>query len=570
MKSTYKEIRNTKGNIERIETTCFGHDLLIECQLNKGTAFNKEERNQLGLEGLLPEQIETLNEQVDRVYIQYQQKNSPLQKNIFLNVLHDLNETLFFRLISDHLEEMMPIIYTPTMGEAVETYSSQLRRPRGLFISYKDKDRIEEILHNYFTDDIKIMVVTDGEGVLGIGDQGVGGIDISIGKLAIYTLCAELDPFSTLPIQLDVGTNNQKLLNDPMYLGWRHERISGKKYDEFIKLFTDAVKKIFPDIFLHWEDFGRDNARKNLDLYHDEICSFNDDIQGTGAVALAAVLAGIKASGTPFKDQKVVIFGAGTAGVGIVDNIYDAMCRDGISPEDAAKKFYLIDREGLLIDDMINLMSFQKKYTRTRQDISSWNVKNSNNIQLSEVVANVGPTILIGCSTVAGAFTSEIIKDMARQTERPFILPLSNPTSKVEAHPSNIMEWTKGKALIATGSPFGNIDYNNESIRIAQCNNALIFPGLGLGIIASKAKIVTDNMIWIASKTLSEYPITESNYTPLLPNFDHVLDISYKIATKVAKQAIKDGVAGIDKNDNLGYLIKLHSWQPEYVPIVKG
>ena len=552
-----------------LATKLSGIDILNDPRLNKGTSFTKEERTLRKLEGLLPERVETLKEQTERAYIQYKQKNTPLQKNIFLNVLHDTNETLFFRLISDHLDEMMPIIYTPTMGEAVETFSLQFRRPRGLFISYNDKDRIEEILDNHFSDNIKIIVVTDGEGVLGIGDQGVGGIDISIGKLAIYTLCAQLDPFSTLPIQLDVGTNNSKLLNDPLYLGWRHKRISGKEYDDFIKLFVNAVKKKYPDVFLHWEDFGRDNARKNLDLYHDKICSFNDDIQGTGAVALAAVLSGIKASGIPLKKQRIVVFGAGTAGVGITDNIFDAMCREGIPPEEAAKKFYLIDREGLLIDDMKNLMSFQKKYTRNRQEVSSWKVNNNKSISLEEVVKNIGPSILIGCSTVAGAFTSDIIKEMARQTERPFILPLSNPTSKVEANPTDIMEWTNCKALIATGSPFGCIDYNNKSIRIAQCNNALIFPGLGLGIVAAKAKTVTDNMIWIASKTLSEYPIKEAEHTPLLPDFESVLDISNKIAVNVAKQAIEDGVARIDKNDSIDELIKLNSWQSRYVPITK-
>jgi len=559
--------RKQNNRIIGLTTKLTGIDILNDSRLNKGAAFTKSERIQLKLEGLLPGRIETLEEQVERAYAQYKQKNTPLQKNIFLNVLHDTNKTLFFRLISDHLKEMMPIIYTPTMGDAVEKFSLQFRRPKGLFISYKDKNRIEEILDNYFNSNIKIIVVTDGEGVLGIGDQGIGGIYISIGKLAIYTLCAHLNPLYTLPIQLDVGTNNPKLLNDPMYLGWKHERISGEKYDEFINLFVNAVKKKFPGIFLHWEDFGRNNARKNLDLYHDEICSFNDDIQGTGAVALAAVLSGIKTSGVPLREQKIVVFGAGTAGVGIADNIFDAMRREGISSEAAARKFYLVDREGLLINDMKKLMSFHKKYTRSRQEISTWMVNNPNNILLEDVVKNVGPTILIGCSTVAGAFTNDIIKEMAQRTERPFILPLSNPTSKVEAHPANLMEWTKGKALIATGSPFGSIEYNNKLIRIAQCNNALIFPGLGLGIVAAKTKIVTDNMIWIASKTLSEYPIEKSEYTPLLPDFEYILDISHRIAVNVIKQAIKDKVAGIDKNDNIDQLIENNSWHPKYVPI---
>ena len=568
MEKKYKEIRNNSGNIECIKTSLSGSKLLVSPRLNKGTAFTVEERGKFGLLGKLPLHIETIEEQVDRIYAQYSQKESALQKNIFLNVVHDTNETLFYRLVSEHLEEMLPIIYTPTVGEAVQKFSLQLRRPRGLFISYPDRDRIEEILDNYIDNNIDIIVATDGEGVLGIGDQGIGGMNISIAKLMVYTLCAGIHPFRTLPIQLDVGTNNPLLINDPMYLGWKHERIFGTEYDKFINKFVEAVKKKLPGTFLHWEDFGRDNARKNLDIYRNNICSFNDDIQGTGAVALAAVLAAIKSSGQPIEKHKIVIFGAGTAGAGIADQIYDAMCRHGMSKKDARNRFYLIDRDGLLTDDMPNLLSFQEEYAHSKEEVSCWDLEQSDKIMLKDVVRNVKPTVLIGCSTVTGAFNRDLIKEMYKHVKHPIIMPLSNPTSKAEAHPKNLYEWTDGNALIATGSPFGTVSYKEKDIRVSQCNNALIFPGIGLGVLISKAGKVTDNMLWVASRTLSEAsPIGADNTSPILPGFDNIDELSKKIATEVAKQAVADGVAGdIEKDIDFEYKTVINTWEPKYYP----
>jgi len=566
MKKLYSEKRNSSGNIESIKTSLSGSELLISPKLNKGTAFTAEEREKFALLGKLPLHIETIEEQADRLYAQYIQKDTNLQKNIFLNVVHDTNETLFYNLVSRHLVEMLPIIYTPTVGEAVQKFSLQLRRPRGLFISYPDRDRIEEMLEGYIEEEVNVIVATDGEGVLGIGDQGIGGMNISIAKLMVYTLCAEVHPFHTLPIQLDVGTNNPLLINDPMYLGWRHERISGKEYDDFIAKFVEAVKKKLPKTFLHWEDFGRDNARKVLDCYRDDISSFNDDIQGTGAVALAAVLSAIKSSGLSIENHKIVIFGAGTAGAGIADQVCDAMVRQGMSVEEARNKFYLIDRDGLLVDGMTTLLPFQKDYAHTKGDVSNWELEQNDKIMLKDVVHNVKPTILIGCSTMTGAFNRELIQEMYKHAKHPIIMPLSNPTSKAEAHPKDLYEWTNGNALVASGSPFGTVNYKGKDIRVSQCNNALVFPGIGLGVIISKAIKVTDNMLWTASRTLSEMSPAKIDHTsPILPGFDGIDKLSRKIAVEVAKQAVIDGVAGdIDKDINFNHAVDMNTWKSEY------
>jgi malate dehydrogenase (oxaloacetate-decarboxylating) len=566
----YHEVRDSNGNIIALETSLAGAELLETPKLNKGTAFTKEERLALNLLGKLPEHIEDLEEQLERTYAQYLQKETALQKNIYLNSLNDTNETLFYALVRRHLEEMLPIIYTPTVGEAVQKYSLELRRSRGLYISYQDKDRIEKILDNRLNQDVDLMVVTDGEGVLGIGDQGIGGMDISIAKLMVYTLCAGVHPHRRIPIQLDVGTNNEKLLNDPLYLGWRHPRLSGSEYDNFIQMFVEAVKKKFPGVYLHWEDFGRDNARKNLNRFRQDICSFNDDIQGTGAVALASVLAGVQASGVPIQDQKVVVMGAGTAGAGIADQIFDAMVRSGLSESEARSRFYLIDREGLLMEDMPGLMPFQKPYARKAGDIAGWKLDAPGKVTLGDTVRNVHPTILIGCSTVAGAFSEAIVKDMAAHTERPLIMPLSNPTSKAEAHPLDVLSWTNGKALIATGSPFGYVDFGGKKQRISQCNNALVFPGLGLGVIISKAKMVSDDMLWAACRTLSEYsPAKNDSSAPLLPDFENVEEISKGIALAVAEQACSEGLAGVDSSTDFELEICRKSWKAQYYPYRK-
>ena len=449
----FKTIRNNEGDITHIETCLTGNDLLTTSKLNKGCAFTKEERDLFNLNGLLPHQVETLNQQVARMYMQYTEHHTNLGKNIYLNVLHDYNETLFYKLVSAHLEEMLPVIYTPTVGEAVQRFSLEHRRAKGLYISYGDRHRIDHILDQRVPPEVDLTVVTDGEAVLGIGDQGIGGINISIAKLMVYSLCGGINPHRFLPIQLDLGTNNPHLLNDPMYLGWRHERITGQAYDDFIDAFVQAFHRKFPHAFVHWEDVGRDNARRILTHYRDKICTFNGDMQGTGVVTLAGVLAGVSVSGIPLRSHKIVIFGAGTAGVGIADQIDDALKRAGLNDEEARSRFWLLDKPGLLTNDM-PLLSFQSTYARKKEETQHWLLREPHHISLYDVVKNVQPTILIGSSTVSGAFNEEIVKLMAQHIERPIIMPLSNPTSLAEAKPEDLLAWTKGLAIIATGSPF--------------------------------------------------------------------------------------------------------------------
>ncbi len=562
----FKEVRDEKGNVTHIETSLKGHQLLNAAKLNKCNAFSNEERKIFGLTGKLPYEVETLEQQAARIYKQNHEMSNNLQKNIHLTSLRDMNETLYFKVVGDNIKEMLPIIYTPTVGEAVEHFSLEMRKPRGLYLSFPEIDRVDEILDNRLNQFVKLIVATDGEGVLGIGDQGVGGMNISIAKLNVYTLCGGIHPHHVLPMQLDVGTNNEKLLNDPMYLGWRHERIEGDKYYDFIDKFVTAVHKKFPHIYLHWEDFGRENARTILNKYRDKICTFNDDIQGTGAVTLATVLAGIKANDEEITDQRVVILGGGTAGCGVADQIKAAMMKHGLSEKDAAARFWIVDRQGLLMSDMNNLTFFQEPYARSRDDISNWKLTDANNIQLVDVVKNAKPTILIGCSTVTGAFTEEIIKFMDSYTpNHPIILPLSNPTSKAEQTPTNILKWTNGKALIGTGSPFAPVDFNGREYVIAQTNNALVYPGIGLGITTSLAKHVTDELIWTACSTLSDNsPAIKDKSKPLLPDLKDVRKVNREIGIAVAKRARKDGLARIDDSLDIETEIDKNMWEPKY------
>ncbi len=565
-----QQILKPNGNVDYIECPLIGYALLNNPKLNKGAAFTQQEREQFGLLGTLPEHIETLQEQCDRLYQQYQEKNTDLQKNIFLNSLHDVNETLFYQLVSQHLKEMLPIIYTPTVGDAVERFSLELRRPRGVYISYNNRNHIEQLLQNRANAEIDLIVVTDGEGVLGIGDQGIGGMDISIAKLMVYTLCAGINPHRVLAIQLDVGTNNDRLLNDPMYLGWRHQRISGQQYDDFIGQFVDAVRKVMPGVYLHWEDFGRDNARKNLNRYRQQMCTFNDDMQGTGIVTLANVISATEATGQKLSDHRIVVLGAGTAGVGIADQLFDAMCHSGLSEQAARQRFWLLDRNGLLLDNQGNLPDFQQPYIRKLDEISDWSVSEPGQANLAEVVTHVHPTIIIGCSTLKGAFTESIVKEMASHVDHPIIMPLSNPTSHSEADPKDLIEWTKGRALVAAGSPFPPVEYQGKTIRISQGNNAFVFPGLGLGVIVSQATRMTDKMIFSAAQALSKHsPSRQDKNAPLLPDFDDIQQISHDVALAVAKQAIAEGVAGIDANTDLEILLKGAMWQAEYYPYRK-
>ncbi|MGH0776533.1 oxaloacetate-decarboxylating malate dehydrogenase [Bacillus cereus] len=548
-----------------LETTLRGVEVLSTPLLNKGVAFTQEEREELGLKGLLPPAVLTLEEQARRAYEQFCSQPDDLLKNVYLTALHDRNEVLFYRILTDHLREMLPIVYTPTVGVAIQRYSHEYRKPRGVYLSINDPSGIEEAFANIgaTAENIDLVVVTDGEGILGIGDWGVGGINIAIGKLAVYTAAVGIDPSRVLPVILDVGTNREELLNNPFYIGNRHPRITGEAYDEFIDTFVQAVNKQFPKALLHWEDFSSRNARKILDKYRHDICTFNDDIQGTGAVSLAAVLSAVKASGVPLSEHRVVVFGAGTAGIGIADQVRDAMVRVGVSEEESYKRFWCIDRNGLVTDNMEDLLDFQMPYARKEAEVSEW--KENGVIGLAEVVKQVKPTILIGTSTVAGAFKEEIIKEMASHVERPIILPMSNPTPLAEAKPADLIEWTEGRALVATGSPFEPVTYNGVTYVIGQSNNALIFPGLGLGTIVVRASVMTDGMFAAAAEAVASMVDTSQPGAPILPEVEELRNISEMVAIEVAKVAVAEGVARENLSDNdIKIAVKEAIWEPEY------
>jgi malate dehydrogenase (oxaloacetate-decarboxylating) len=550
-----------------IETSIYGKLLLTTPQLNKGTAFTNDERRAFGLLGKLPHRVETLDEQVKRAYLQYASYTTRLQQNIYLNNLHDKNQILFYRLLSRHLAEMLPTIYTPIVGTAVKHFSREFRQPRGLYIAYSDQHQLDEIIENRSNPEIDLIVVTDGEGVLGIGDQGIGGMEIPVAKLMVYSLCGGIDPTRTLPIFLDVGTNNQELLDDPMYLGCRQPRIQGKEYDKFIHSFVNNITKHFPNAFLHWEDFGRGNARKILNQFQDELCTFNDDIQGTGAVTLSALLAACDITGLSLEKNRIIVFGAGSAGTGISEQIVDAMVGLGLSLKEAHECFWLVDRQGLLIENDPELTDSQRPFARKASDVSSWTMQNKKFPSLTDTVRNVKPTILIGCSAQPGAFSQDIIETMASHCERPIIFPLSNPDEKCEAQPSDILTWSNGKALIATGTAFPAIEYQNRLIEIAQCNNALVFPGIGLGILAVQASRLSKAMVWAASQALSTFsPSKKDSFLPLLPSLDNAQTVAKHIAVAVAKSAIDNGLAQCNQDKDLETLIQDKFWEPRYLP----
>ncbi|MDP9433942.1 MAG: NAD-dependent malic enzyme, partial [Actinomycetota bacterium] len=529
----------------------------------RGTAFTAEERAALGLVGLLPYGETTLDSQVRRVYAQYSRQRDDLAKNVYLTALRDRNEVLFYRLLSEHVEEMLPIIYTPTIGLAIERYSHEYRRPRGVFLSINHPDQIEQSLANFGreADEVDLIVATDSEGILGIGDQGVGGIEIAIGKLTVYIAAAGIHPRRVIPVVLDVGTDNQALLTDPMYLGNRHARVRGQRYDDFIDAYVETAHRMFPNALLHWEDFGVDNARRILDRYADRICTFNDDMQGTAAVALAAAVAGVRAAGARMRDQKIVILGPGTAGVGIADFLREAMVRDGLSPEQAARRIWLVGRRGVLTDDMGSaLRDFQAPYARPADEVAGWGRGGSG---LEETVAAVGPTMLIGTSTVAGAFSERIVREMARQVERPIIFPLSNPTTKIEALPADLISWTDGRALIATGSPFDPVEHRGTTYYIAQANNALVFPGLGLGVNVSRAQRISEGMIQASADAVAELVPIGVPGAPLLPSVGDLRRVSAAVAVAVASAAAKEGLAQVDVSDPIQQVHEA-MWQPVY------
>jgi len=550
------------------ETTCRGYSVLSDPWLNKGTAFPEPERAALGLTGLLPSRILTLDQQAQRAYKQCSQQASDLDKNVYLTALHDRNEVLFYRVLTDHLSELLPIVYTPTIGEAIQQYSHQYRRPRGVYLSIDAPDQIETALRatELSADEVDLIVATDAQAILGIGDWGVGGIDIAAGKLAVYTAAGGVNPARTLPVMLDVGTDRPELLEDPLYLGIRHRRPAQEPYDAFIDAYVTAALKIFPHALLHWEDFGPGNARRILDRYRAHILTFNDDMQGTGAVNLAAVLAGARASQIPLTAHRVVIFGSGTAGIGIADQLRDAMTGDGLDPAAARARLWCLDRYGLLTDDMTGLRDFQVPYARPAAEVGEWaGYGTGSGIGLAEVVGRVHPTILIGTSTQHGAFTEPLVREMAAHVDRPVILPMSNPTTLSEAIPADLLAWTGGRALIATGSPFGPVTYQGVTYQIGQANNALIFPGLGLGALLSRAGRITDHMITVAARAVAGLTDTSTPGASLLPPIDDLRATSARVALAVAQAAAQDGVA--EQPGITAGAVDAAMWKPRYAPV---
>lgn len=541
-----------------------GYTLLELPLLNKGSAFTQEERSHFNLHGLVPHVIETIEEQSQRSYQQYETFNDAINKHIYLRNIQDTNETLFYRLINDHLEEMMPIIYTPTVGEACQEFSDIYRRHRGVFISYPDREHIDDILQNVNKRNVKVIVITDGERILGLGDQGIGGMGIPIGKLSLYTACGGISPAYTLPITIDVGTNNQQLLNDPIYMGWRQPRISGDEYYEFVDQILTAIRRRWPDALIQFEDFAQKNAMPLLTKYRDKFCCFNDDIQGTAAVSVGSLIAASRAAGKELKDQKIAFLGAGSAGCGIAEQIVAQMVAEGLSDDEARARVFMVDRFGLITENQPNLLDFQRKLAQKADTVSAWgNVEEV--ISLLDVVQNAKPTVLIGVSGQPGLFTEEVIRALNENSERPIVMPLSNPTSRVEAVPADIIQWTDGKALIATGSPFAPVNYQGKLYNISQCNNSYIFPGIGLGVIASGAKRVTDNMLMASSNALADCsPLLNDPNADLLPAISEIQAVSKRIAFKVAQAAIEDGVALNIPDEVLLANIEKEFWKPEY------
>jgi malate dehydrogenase (oxaloacetate-decarboxylating) len=528
---------------------------------NHSTAFSEQERTRLGLHGLLPYAVETLDQQAERAYAAYTDQPNDLAKHVNLRALQDNNETLFYRLLRDHVEEMLPIVYTPTVGEACQHFSKIYRRPRGLFLAYPDRERLREILRNRPHKDVDVIVVTDGQRILGIGDQGIGGMGIPIGKLSLYTGLGGIDPARTLPIILDVGTDDPQLLADPVYLGWRHPRIDGDEYDAFIDQFVAAVKAELPDTLLQWEDFATPHALPILERYRDRLLTFNDDIQGTAAVAMAALTAGCRISGVPLTEQRVVMLGAGSAGVGVCEQIVRAMTTAGLSEKAARQNIYVVDVRGLLTTDRKDLDPAQRQLAHDPGDVPSTSGELP---ALADVVNAVRPTALLGLSTATGAFTESIVRAMAEQNDRPIIMPLSNPTSRSEAAPQNLLDWTDGRALIATGSPFPTAHYGGNEVPIAQCNNVYVFPGIGLGVTAVRATRVTDAMMTAAAQAVAEFIDPNATTPALLPSRAHLADTATAVGRAAARAAVADGVAPKLSDEQIDQAVAATRWDAVY------
>lgn len=550
-----------------LETTLSGFDLMNFPMLNKGTAFNEHERTEFALHGLLPPHIGCLEDQAERRLKALRNFQTDFQRYAYLRDLQDTNETLFYAVLLRNIEEMMPLVYTPTVGEGCQRFSEIWRKPRGLFLSYANRDRIRDILAHHRYDSIRAIVVSDGERILGLGDQGAGGMGIPIGKLALYTACAGIHPQACLPVLLDVGTDNRDRLDDPVYVGWRHERVRGVEYDNFVDIFINAIVERWPHVLLQWEDFAGINASRLLDRYRDRLCTFNDDIQGTAAVALGTLLAAINVTGVPLTEQRIVCFGAGSAGIGIASFLAKAMRDAGLSETEAHQRIFAVDKDGLLVAGMAPVRSSQQRFAQPHSVVATWKLENPDRITLLDVVSNVRPTALIGVSGQAGAFTEEIIRAMAAGVERPIVFPLSNPTSRSEATAEDLIAWTHGRALIGTGSPFQSVRWQGRQMAIDQTNNSYIFPGLGLGILSVSAKRVSDAMFTAAAKCLAELSPSRNNRSGrLLPPVSEIRSVSFAVASAVARQAMADGQASSVDEQTLESRIRNYMWNPDYLP----
>ncbi len=551
-----------------LETTLSGFDLINFPMLNKGTAFTESERTDFALHGLLPPHVGSLEDQAARRLKALHAFDTDFERYSYLRDLQDTNETLFYAVLTHNMEEMMPLVYTPTVGEGCQRFSEIWRKPRGLFLSYPNQSRIREILAHHRYDRIRAIVVSDGERILGLGDQGAGGMGIPIGKLALYTACAGIHPLECLPILLDVGTDNEELRHDPLYIGWRHERVRGEEYDNFVETFVSAVIERWPHILLQWEDFAGRNAGRLLQRYRDRLCTFNDDIQGTAAVAAGTLLAAINLTGIPLTEQRIALFGAGSAGIGIASLLLKAMTDAGLSEDEARRRFYAVDREGLLVQGMSGIQPSQQPFVQPRAAVANWKLPSGNGqINLLDVVRNASPTTLIGVSGQPSAFAEDAVRGMASAVERPVIFPLSNPTSRCEATAEDLMKWTDGRAIIGTGSPFPPVEWHGQHIAIDQTNNSYIFPGVGLGILSVDARRATDSMFMAAARALAELsPARNSRHARLLPPVTELRRVSVAVAQAVARQAIEEGVADPCDEETLQSRIRANVWEPRYLP----
>jgi malate dehydrogenase (oxaloacetate-decarboxylating) len=550
-----------------VRTHLSGYDLLLHPELNKGTAFTEEERSEFALHGLLPPHIGTLENQRERRMKALNDQPNSFAKYRLMRDLQDNDEVLFYSLIKHNVEELLPVVYTPAVGEGCQRLSEIWRKPRGLFISYPNRHLMDQMLGHVRYEEIRCIVVSDGERILGLGDQGAGGMGIPIGKMALYTALGGIPPQHCLPILLDVGTDNEELLNNPIYIGWQHRRVRGQEYDDFIEAFVSAVQRRWPHILLQWEDFAGENALRILGRYRDRLCTFNDDIQGTAAVTTGALFAAVHATGVPLRDQRIAMFGSGSAGVGIIALLINAMQEQGLSEAEARQRIYAFNRHGLIVEGDPNLRASQVPLARRKGEVAGWKLSAEGPISLRDTVENAKITVLVGVSAKAGAFTEEIVRTMARNSKRPVIFPLSNPTSVSEARPEDLFRWTDGKALVGTGSPFPPVEVNGREVRISQINNSFIFPGLALGILVSRAGRVTDGMMMAAAKALAaQSPAASDATAPLLPRVAESRRVALAVAEAVARQAVQEGISDSGENSSISDAIRAYVWEPVYHP----